>query len=199
MAIAAIPSNQQDALPLQSIAQATSGSIVTFGNKLARYFDPVTLGINAVGISQQLLTGGAVYYYIATNWLDLRGCSQFAFMLQRNVNVNKNPILNTRLNAQYRMGVTDNPPAVYDNNGNPDEGRSGQLQLVSTNPFSFVAQTSTDPQRELRVWTSASVNQGTNQGGSITIGYDVRLIITWTTVNPNVGDSTFTAQLWAQE
>jgi hypothetical protein len=71
-----IPQNQQDALPLATIATALGGDVQIIGTALTRYFSHLALGSPTfVAVS----TGGM----LRTPTLDLRGCNRFAFVVKR--------------------------------------------------------------------------------------------------------------------
>lgn len=80
--IAKIPQNQQDAMPLLSIGDATApDSIDVVGSTIIKYWGPGSNGITgAMGSIGTGVDGG-----IVGNFLDLRGMTQYMFVLVRNV------------------------------------------------------------------------------------------------------------------
>src|SRR5689334_8749978 len=77
-----IPKRQQDALPLQTIAQANAGAIVDFGDSPARFWDATALAINGIARST-IATSAGTYYFLATPYLDLRGLNFFGLLVDR--------------------------------------------------------------------------------------------------------------------
>ena len=189
-----IPVNQLDALPLISAAQAAqAGLLEIIGGRAARYFGPADLGINASGVST-VPVGAGFYYYLATPYLDLRGCSTFAFLLRRNVGATITALAGASLQMQWRLGSADAPGVTWiDPTGafvNDAQAGKATVQIGVT----FPATTAGNNQRALITW--GGVLQG-GFGADVAPGADARLIVSWSTTNPNNGDNTFTAALWA--
>jgi len=99
-----VPINQQNALPLATIAQATPGQLQIVGGSVYRTFAPEDIGINgsvfALNNNQGLIAG---------NYLDLRGCTKFVVAVRcvnALVSVARPAIT---LAWQLRMGTSDAP------------------------------------------------------------------------------------------
>lgn len=190
-----IPVNQLDALPLISAAQAAqAGQLQIIGGRAARYFGPADLGINASGVST-FPVGAGFYYYLATPYLDLRGCSTFAFLLRRNVGATITALAGTAsLQMQWRMNSADTPAVTWiDPSGaTVNDNQAGKAQVQTG--VAFPATTAGNNQRALITWGGVLQN---GFGSDVAPGADTRLIVSWSTNNPNNGDNTFTAALWA--
>lgn len=195
MGVGLIPVNQLDALPLISAAQAAqAGTLQIVGGRAARYFGPADLGINASGVST-LPVGAGFYYYLVTPFLDLRGCSTFAFLLRRNVGATITALAGTAvLQLQWRMNSADTPPVAWiDPTGTAvNENQVGKAQVQTG--VVFPATTAGNNQRALITWGGVLQAQ---YSPNVAPGADTRVIVTWSTTNPNLGDGSFTAALWA--
>ena len=204
--IATIPQTQQDALPLLSIAQATSPSQVTvMGGTVSSYWSPTALGIN--GQSPQLfpITAGSIYY-LATPFLDLRGMSWFTLLLERFATTDNatSPLalpFAFTLNAQYRAGPTDTPPIVLEvTPGTVSTNLSGYVGLGPIAGLqNFGASTNGVRQRQA-ISFGATFASPAGSEPQLAMGTDARLIVFWSTNNPLPAHdtSTFTAYLWGQ-
>jgi len=195
MSSALIPQNQLDALPLISAAQAAqAGTLQIIGGRVVRYFGPADLGINASGVST-FPVGAGFYYYLVTPYLDLRGCTTFAFLLRRNVGATITALAGVAtLQLQWRLGSADTPPITWiDPTGaTVNDAQVGKAQVQTG--VTFPATTAGNNQRALITW--GGVLQA-GYGADVAPGADTRVIVSWSTNNPNVGDGTFTASLWA--
>lgn len=83
MADAAIPVNQINAMPAQTVSALVNGSMVAVGDKVVRYFSPGDLFTGTVGTFPPLgspATNGYIWY-LATPFLNLLGCTRLQFEL----------------------------------------------------------------------------------------------------------------------
>lgn len=201
---AAMPQNQQDALPLQTIAQATQPTTYSFeGGTVSKYWDAATLGINGAGVSLYPITAGNVYY-LATPFLDMRGCNWFTLMLERFATTDNatSPLqlpFAFTLYAQYRTGPADTPSIVTEvSAGSVSPNLSG---YVGVGPYAglanFGASANGVRQREAITFGTTFAAVGGNQP-QLALGTDTRLIVYWSTNNPLPAHdtSTFSAWLW---
>lgn len=197
MAIGRTPLNQLNALPLQDAdTNAAGGEISVVGGSFCRYFSPTVLQINGAVLSS-VAVGINTYRFIVTPYLDLRGCSKFQFLLRRNVVTTTAALLGTpQLSFRTRMGASDAPGIVWINGNAINESMSGASYVNTVTPLAFpAAGAGGNNQQSLRTWAADEI-QGFG-GTAASIGSDSRLCVDWGLTDPVIGDSTFTAQLWA--
>lgn len=186
----AIPKLQQNALPLQTIAQANAGTVVDFGQSQARFWDALTLGVN--GVAPATVNTKVC---LVTGYLDVRGLSHFAFTLRRQwTGGGAGPALTAcTLGFQYRQGVADAPSASYVVGGGINDAMNAIVSVTSGSVI-FPATTGAEFQTAPWAW-DPSVGSGLATSQGTMIGYDVRLIVSWAT-NPVAATNLFTAWLW---
>ena len=195
MASPNLPLNQQNALPIPGASSVNNGTLTVVGGTVNRYCSPTDLGINGAGVLT-LTVGGGSYYYLATNYLNLTGCTRFAFLVSRAVTADQQAALATggRLAVQFRLGATDTPAAVYVVGASAIEQFAGKSYL-NTAAITFPAGSTGDNQRALVTWSADEI---VGAGGvAASFGTDCRFVFDWSTTNPTPGANTFTAQLWA--
>ena len=189
-----IPVNQLNALPLITAAQAaTAGTVQVVGGSVYRSFTPAQLGINATSVASD--PGGI--YYLATPFLDLRGCSKVTVTLQRTVSANGALLPQLKLYGQTRQGPADAMPiAVYPTAGNFSSLLSAMILTTSDAAQGiFQAQLTTDvPQR--CVWAFSFSQSGSSGSGDSFGGANTRFV--WSPLtNAIAATNLFTAYLEA--
>ena len=124
MGIQPVPQNQLDALPLITVAQASSGGDVTvLGGQILRRFTPAVLGVNGAAASSYATPAALNVPYLVTPFLDVTGCTNFAFvlMITNTTAGNLTPPTQSSLYAQMRLGPTDAPPLYQFTTANADD------------------------------------------------------------------------------
>lgn len=202
--VAGLPANQQDALPLQTIAQAlqpTTQSLV--GSAVSKYWSDTDLGISGA-VPSTMAVGGGNVYYLATPFLDLRGCKWFTFLFERLAHTDNGTsalqyATAFTLYAQYRTSPSDTPPIMLEvSSGSVSGSLSGYVGLGPyTGLGNFGASDNNVRQREAITFGATFAQNGGN-APQLAIGTDARLIVNWSTSNPRTGHdaSTFSAWLW---
>jgi hypothetical protein len=181
--IAKIPQNQLNALPLTDAATAAAGGdIVVLGSAITRYWSPTVLGVSGARRTGPEAVSG--YFALVTPYLDVRGCSQFVVLLQRNGGTGVGAIgTSATCSFQYRFATTDTQP--FGQNGGVGDNAIGKSNVGGgAIPFPSVAAQPL-PQYNVRAFSLAVVTG--SAGVSNMIGTDVRIIIDWSTTDPEVG------------
>ena len=195
MASQTLPINQINALPVATVAGVVNGlATLTFG-RLTKYFSPTDLGLSGAGWSS-IVVGAGAYYYMATPWLDLRGCTVFSVVLARTIGATATAIpAAVAAYVQVRLSASDVPGPVLVNGSSVDEGLSGKVQLATTGT-TFGAGTAGDVQRALFTWGGVQQN---GYGSQFAGGTDQRIIFTTSTTNPLHPADAWSAAMWASE
>jgi hypothetical protein len=180
MPLGALPQNQLDALPLQTMAQATApSSVLVVGKKLTKYWAPTGTGISGtMGGDPDDGVGSAIF----GNWLDVTGCNEFMLLLVITIltNAGRESAITTALNVQYR---TPNG-LVLPHSGN-----------VGTTMFTSPAGRTPDMSAFLPQPPYSMSFGWANPGGGVSLGWDMRLWLRSTVGhNPN---QLWEGHLWA--
>jgi hypothetical protein len=159
-----IPKTQQDALPIQTIAQASSGDIQIVGNTMTRFWSSTVLNMGAE-VSEQ----GVFNHY--SNQLDVRGCNSFTLVVKRVTGANAQAaVANVALYWLYGSsdGVFPSLAAV--------PSLSTYPRMNATNGWGALGVTSTDVQQ--LSWTNGGV-QPTNYSGAgmATVGTSFKIVL----------------------
>lgn len=196
MPIGRTPVNQLDSLPLvDADSAAAGGEIQIINGVVVRYFSPAVLGIAGATV-QSIAIGAGFFFYIAGNYLDLRGCTKFQLLVRRNVILTTGAMTAMQVGFQTRMGVSDNPLPTWILPGlSVNQTLSGSSSVNVTSIIFPAAGTAGNHQSALRTW-AANEFQGFG-GSAASIGSDCRILFDWSTNPPAIGDGTITAQLWA--
>lgn len=191
-----IPIVQINALPVLTISGAIQGTLYNVGGRISRYFSPTDLSINANALSSFAAPGGDFYWYLATPFLNLTGCSLFSMLLVRNINTNAAQISpGATLWMQRRIDPLDVPPVTYfeTTTNNQAQEMAGMVKCATT--FG-VAGNANSRQRMLLNWGGVNF---LSVGAAAALGGDQRFIMDMggiAAARPG-GDSTWTASLWA--
>ena len=194
-----IPVNQQNAIPIWTLGGGLANIV---GGTVTRSWDSDMLGIKGALVTT-LATGETL---IASNWLDVSGCSQFALAVRRTATNNSGGqgvvggLQNMNVWIQYRMGPNDSPPLSYNNGVTLYQPFTGRIPVL--NQGVGFPNTNSLPNLGHEQQTAAlGFNVSDNSTGPFTswnamIGSDVRLILSWGTLSPPTTDNTFSAYLW---
>lgn len=189
-----VPVNQANALPLISVQQAaTAGTLQVIGSALYRVFSPTDLGINASAVTS--IVGPPAFVYLATNWLDLRGCGRNAFRLRRVTPLGAGPALSATcgLFVQYRLGPADTPGVQYVNGGVTSNNYNAMFQVSGLNNATFPATTGAGEAQTVAWAWADNYGSGIAWSTSLALGGNARFIVSWGASASDFSSSVFTA------
>ncbi len=191
-----IPINQQNALPLATIAQATPGAIQLLGGQVSRSWTPSDLGMDGVPASIVNVPGSGLNYYLATPFLDMRGCARFAVLIRRTTTAGGAGLIALPTTApwiQLRLTPTDTPPIFLFNGGSTSNNLTGTF-VIKTPAVLFPAAGGVGEQQSiLLAWGGMQLG---SYGADIAGGTDIRIVLAWFTnlVDPS---NSFQVSVWA--
>lgn len=186
MAIGKTPVNQLNALPLQDAdSNAAGGILQTAFGTVERYFSPAVLLINGI---TAWTTDGLGNNFLATPFLDLRGCSTFAFQFRCVLSAGRVALPAMLLFSNYRLSSSDVQPPF----GSNGDTTNAPLNQIIPGARAFAAGNNGDTQTIQWMWAPTS-SGGTNP--TVTIGSDIRFIIQVNGAVPPASNA-FSAALW---
>jgi hypothetical protein len=201
MAQPAIPINQQNALPIQSIAAASSPDQVTInGGQVLKYFSPgsATPPAHGTGINGTPAgTDGNGHVFIASNFLGLSGCSNLVALITRgnSSGVGLGALTAMSLLMQYRLTpITVAPTSNALGGGSINLDQCG-MGVIATTSVIFPGMNSGNFEYVALSW-GPSVDLGSSTVITpTTIGADLRFILSWSTNAVNV-NNLFSLSVW---
>lgn len=183
MPLGALPQNQIESLPLQTAAEATAPTSITFvGNKVVKYWNPVALGISGQNYPGDPDNGTQAALF--SNWLDVRGCNEFCVVW----------VATILTNAGRESGITQSVIQQYRTPNGLVLPRSGN---IGTTMFDGLAGRTPDMTAFLpqAPYIMSLPFQNDTLGG-IEMGFDLRLWFRSTVGhNPN---QAYSGHLWGQ-
>lgn len=192
-----VPINQQNALPIATIAQATPGALLMLGGQVSRYYSPDDLGLNLVAISSGVFNPGAITaYWLATPYLDMRGCKYFSVVVKRTTTAGGAGLISLPSctpEIQIRQTVTDAPP-VYQVNGGSLNNELPGMFIIKTGAVMYPAAGGIgEEQRVIMAWGAMQLG---SYGAAVAVGTDMRFVLRFfnTLVDPT---NRFTVSVWA--
>jgi hypothetical protein len=189
----AIPLNQQDAFPLQSIAAAQQATDVqVIGGMVTKYFGPSATGVFAAAVT----TDANGHRFCASNYLDMMGCNVGAALISRN-DTAAAPLAAPafQLLMQYRATpITVMPTSNALGGGSINLDQCGMIGIHTT-LFTFAASTAPITEYALISW-GPSTDAGTGAVPSpVSVFADVRFFISFGTNTP-AATNRFSLSIW---
>lgn len=199
MPLAKLPINQQNALPLLSITDATEASEVSLvGGSVIKKWNAADLGISG---AQWTLSPDGLKGYILGEFLDLRGCNHFSAIVERHMtDAPAEVALDIWLLWEFRgVGGAVNPTTQYNGHAQTIAWAGCGTDWLTTGgvgPFPYttlVARGGT-----INSWAVGSNVPAAPATAGAFVGYDARPVI-YTPNTPVVGANlTMTLTLWGQ-
>jgi hypothetical protein len=196
MTIGKTPVNQLNALPLQDAdSAAAGGQIQVVGGSMVRFFDANTLALNGVPMTT-FTAGGFSDVGLVTPFLNCVGCTKYMVAI-RTTNVGARGALPTiHVQAQMRMGASDNPAVVYANAAGLQQAANAWIFLSSTGLVFPATVAGNEPQTILFAWESTAASNS-NPGQFTVFGSDIRFLFS-TTGAVVAAQNLFSVNIWAQ-
>jgi len=196
MATPTIPLNQQRSFPIQTVAEAASPDQVTIlgGQVTQRWGPSASLSQGSGVLNAPVTTDGNGHTFLASNFLNAAGCSNFAALVTRtnSTAVGLGVVPNFGIWVQYRLAPTTVMPTSQPG-GSIALDQCGMM-LVNTTQVQFTAMAQNDIQYALITWGPSTDAGSSAVMDPTAIGTDIRFFVSFAgAVNVN---NVFSLTVW---